>query len=128
MSRNYRYVPPNAVPKVRNTTVSEESIVIDFCFYKDNRCELDQMTKASLIRKIMKFIKKIGQCMDGDELIELLKANNSCDITESRYSGWAPSNMKLYEVWHMHNCGERIFFSYTGNVFYPVVFLLRHEF
>lgn len=128
MSRNYKYVPRNATPKVKNTAVPESSIVIDFCFYKDKKCELQQISQSGIVKKILRFIKQVGQCKDGDELVDLLKANNSCDITDSHYTALSPQGMKLYEVWHKHGCGERVFFSYAGNVFYPVVFLLRHEF
>jgi len=117
-----KYVPFGA------SVAESASIVIDFQYYKDSKCEIKKFLKAGEVRKILKFIMEVGKCMDNDELHEYLKGSNVQDMSDdSYYQSLSPSKeMKIYEVWHDRHVAERIFFTRAGNVFYPVVFLYSH--
>lgn len=115
-----RFVPKNP------TAFPDSSIVIDFNFYNDKKCELEKMSKVGLVKKILRFIKQVGQCQDTSELQELLKAHNSCDMSSSEFQGLVPDGLKAYEVWHGKHIPERIIYTRSGTVFFPVLFLQNH--
>jgi hypothetical protein len=115
-----RYVPQGA------TTIPDTSIVIDFALYNDKACELRIMSKIGLVKKILRIIMQIGQCQDISELHELLKAHNCCDMSTSKFQRMVPEGMKAYELWHQKHTSERIIYTKTGSVFYPILFLQNH--
>lgn len=115
-----KFVPPGA------TIIPESSIRIDFMYYNDKQCELEMMSKVGLVKKILRFIKQVGQCQDGSELHELLKANDSCDMSSSKFQKMVPVGLKVYEIWHNHHTGERVIYTKSANIFYPVLFLQNH--
>lgn len=115
-----RYVPYSA------SVIPDSKIKIDFAYYNDRECELEKMTKAVLIKKILRFIKQVGQCQDGSELMNLLKAHNSCDMSSSRFQQMVPDGLNVYEIWHKKNTSERVLYTMAGSNFYPVLFLQSH--
>lgn len=114
------YVAPNA------TAIKEKSIVINFDLYSERKCELEKIDKIGNVKKILRFIKQIGRCQDNSELHEFLKANNSCDMSNSEYQDLVPEGLKVYEVWHKKGLGMRVFYTRISNVFYPILFLGNH--
>lgn len=115
-----KYVP------YHSTSVADSTIVIDFGYYNDQKCELEKISKTGVVKKMLRFIKQVGQCQEGSELQQLLKSHNSCDMSLSSYQKLAPEGLKIYEVWHKKNCAERIFYSRAGSTFYPILFLQTH--
>jgi len=114
---NNRFVPRGA------TVIPDSSIAIDFILYNDKKCELERMSKVGLVKKILRTVKQVGQCQDISELHELLKAHNSCDMSSSEFQKMVPEGLKAYELWHKKHSAERIIYTKTGNVFYPILFL-----
>jgi len=115
-----KYIPYSA------SIIPDSKIKIDFAYYNDKECELEKMSKVGLVRKILKFIKQVGQCQDGSELLRLLKAQNSYDMSTSRFQKMVPEGLKVYEIWHSKHTSERVFYTMTGSNFYPVLFLQNH--
>lgn len=118
---NNKFVPSGV------TSIPESSIVISFKYYNDKKCELEKMYKPALIKKILRFIKQVGQCQDVSELNYLLKAHNSCDMSSSEFQRMvSEEGLKAYAVWHKKHTGERIIYTKSGSVFYPILFLQNH--
>jgi len=119
----YKYVPFNA------TTTSSKKILIDFQYYKDKKCELEKFSKPGKVRKILRFIMKVGRCQDNSELHEYLKGSNVQDMSKDEYfQNFSPfSDSKVYEVWHKRHTPERVLFITIGNTFYPILFLRNHK-
>lgn len=115
-----KFIPYNA------GLIPDSKIKIDFAYYNDKECKLDKMSKVGLVKKILKFIKQVGQCQDSSELFRLLKAQNSQDMSSSRFQKMVPEGLKVYEIWHGKNTSERVLYTITGSNFYPVLFLQNH--
>ncbi len=120
------FVPKNATAIVSSIS---EKVLIDFQYYRSDKCELKKISKRGIIVKILKFIMNVGKCQDNSELFEHLKANCAQDMSDSQYQSLLPSDtdMRIYEVWHGLHVPERIYYTRAGSTFYPVLFVNKHQ-